>query len=143
MSFFHLFQLYNQVHDRPSGLVSTVHGPQPDQFRRPVIHSPMVERRNISIEHIRNLTESTLMFYFVLIETQSSSRNWNSTPLSRSVGVPPSPKMLTDGDPAMTVFVQRPGEAPEIYEQYGCEDMALACRLMLQRSEPLWVVWTR
>lgn len=43
----------------------------------------------------------------------------------------------------MSVFVQRPGEAPEEYERYSNEDMALACRLMLQRSEPSWMVWTR
>lgn len=43
----------------------------------------------------------------------------------------------------MTVFVQRPGEAPELYERYGHPDMALACRLMLVRSEPTWVVWIK
>lgn len=42
----------------------------------------------------------------------------------------------------MSVFVQRPGETPEVYEKYHTSDLALACRLMLQRSEPRWLVWT-
>lgn len=41
----------------------------------------------------------------------------------------------------MAVIVQRPGENPETYERFVRPEQAVACKAMLERSEPDWEVW--